>query len=273
VTITASTSVGGIAGFNNEGFIYETYTNPQFEIKAYTNYTGGICGILNSGEIYKASSKGKMKTYSSNTSISTSYTGGICGLSVSGLIFESFSALGINTESTVNYSGGISGFNSGANIQCTYSLNTLSQQGGSFMPSEKIAFSGGIAGFNESGFLSDNVAINPWIVSNGSVKCITNCENPEFLSNNYSYEKIISSAQKHEKDYCDGTPLGISTLKNTGFFFTPLYKGGKLGWSSTIYDGADATWQASKTNNNIFSFPILNGVKYQNEFISPSEFR
>lgn len=270
--LNSSTSAGGITGFNNEGLIYNSFTKTDFNINAYTNYSGGICGILNSGEIFKTSSKGNIKTISQDTAVSTSYTGGICGLSASGLIVNSFSGVNINTKSTVNYSGGICGFNSSANIQSTYSINTISQTGGSFMPSEMSAYAGGIAGYNETGFLSDNVAVNPWILSNGYSKRICNCTETDFLSNNYAYKNIIKNIEE-VNDKQNGISLTLNEIKNTDFFFTPLYKGGKLGWSSNKYDGENGIWTAPKTYNNIYKFPILYEVKNQTEFITPSELK
>lgn len=267
--LTSTTAVGGIVGFNNEGFIYNGYADPKIETTAYTNYAGGICGILNSGEIFKTSSTGNIKTLSQNTAISTAYTGGICGLSASGLIVNSFTDTKINTTSTINYSGGITGFNSYANIQNNYTLNTISQTGGSFNAAEKIAFAGGILGYNESGFISDNVAINPSITSNGEIRKIGNAQQDDYFSNNYAYQNSIAGDQENTMQ--NGTSISLNEVYNTEFFFLPLSEGGKLGWSSAKYEENDAVWNTP--SNYLYKLPVLNGVKYQTNFTIPKEFK
>lgn len=263
----SSSATGGIAGFNNDGFIYNCYSKINCDINSYTSYTGGICGILNSGEIFKTSSNGKIKTNSSKIN-STAYTGGICGLSQNGLIVNSFSAANINTSSYSNYAGGISGFNSTANIQCTYTINTISQTGKPDSPETKI-YAGGISGFNESGFLSDNISVNPWIISNGNTKKISFSKN-EYLSNNYAYKKLLNDKES-TNDSQNGIQTELNTIKNISFFLTPIYENGKLGWSSVDYDGEEGIWK--KNHNNTYYFPILNNVKNQNDFLIPAELK
>lgn len=266
--ISSSFATGGISGFNNEGFIYNAFSNFDININGYTNYTGGISGILNSGEIYKSSSKGKIKTNSNNTAISTSYTGGIAGLSNSGLILNSFTSSDIVTTSTKNYAGGISGYNQEAIIQNTYTINTISQSGTGFLKDEEVAFAGGISGFNERGFISDNVAINPWIISFGASKLISNSP-LEFLSNNYAYNPKNQNTQSPE----NGIFVSLYEIKDREFFTKPIYKGGKLGWSGDKYDGEDAVFLTSGKYSNLYIFPTLNGVKNQQEFITPAELK
>lgn len=266
----SSSASGGIAGFNNDGFIYNSSSKINLDVSSYTSYTGGICGIFNSGEIFKTSSSGKIKASSSKIN-STAYTGGICGLSETGLIFNSFSSAGINTDSQSGYAGGITGYNSSANIQCTYAINTISQSGRNDSDSESKIYSGGIAGYNESGFLSDNAAINPWIVSNGIVKRISFSPDDGYLSNNYAHKKMLSTDDANDEQ--NGISTDLNNLKDISFFLTPVYDGGKLGWSSTTYDGDAGVWKAPNVYNNIYCFPILNGVKNQSDFTIPPELR
>ena len=129
-SLSSSSSFGGIAGLNNEGFIYNCASDINLEINSNKSYTGGICGILNSGEIFKTSSFGKIKVNENGELLSESaaYAGGICGLSQAGLLVDSLSQTEINTNALMNYSGGISGYNTFSNIQNTYSLSSIYQK-------------------------------------------------------------------------------------------------------------------------------------------------
>ena len=265
---SAASAAGGIVGFNNEGYIYNSFADLSLNSYSCTIYAGGIAGILNSGEIYKASSKGMIKTTAKQDSLSSSYVGGITGLSESGLVFNCFSAADINTKAQKSYCGGISGFNSSANIQNTYAVNRLTQAGGSTTDLENAVSAGGIAGFNEQGFISSNASINPWILSNGIIKGIADSASPEYLSGNFSVQKAAEGEEGPENgDYI--APKKI----NNEFFFLPVYMNGKLGWPSVKYESDGAVWTSSKTPNNLYRFPVLNGVKKQSEFITPTELR
>ena len=269
--INSSVSAGGITGFNNEGFIYNCYTKSSMNIKSCSSYVGGICGIMNSGEIFKASANCDIKASTSETSVSSSYTGGITGLSNSGAVIHSFSTGSIASVSTKNYSGGITGFNTTANIQNTYSLNTVSQTGGHVIPSEKTAYAGGICGYNESGFILSNVAINPWITSNGYIKRVSNSYTEDCLFDNYAYEKMITELSE-TTDPQNGIPIDLKTLRNPEFFFLPIYMDGKLGWSSDRYEEENPIWTFTRSYYN-YNFPTLKNVKYQSEIILPTELR
>lgn len=257
----SSSSLGGIAGFNSEGYIYNCFSKIQTDVKTESAYVGGICGILGSGEIFKCSSDGGLKTNSDNSS----YSGGIAAMSSSGLIYSCFSAAKITSFSGSGYSGGICGFNTSANIQGSYSVNTVYQSDKNTLK-EKNFFSGGICGFNENGFITDNVAVNPWITAAGKVEKICSGED-EFLSNNYSYKGMIFAEKETPQS---GKEMSLKELSNMSFYFTPIYKGGKLGWSSDLYD-SDAIWTSSY--GSAYSFPLLKGVKNQEDFINPVEFK
>ncbi len=255
---SSSICAGAIAGFAGGGFIYNCYTNSQIQIVAETAYAGGICGILGSGEIFKCSSDGYLKT----SARAAAYSGGIAAMSYSGLINSSFSAAKITDDSVSGYAGGIAGYNIAANIGSTYTINTIYQQGGGNL------FVGGICGFNESGFISDNAAVNPWIVCGGIAKKIA-VSDAEFLSNNYSFRDMLPS--DNENDLQNGTELKISELSLKDFYFLPVYKGGRLGWSSDAND-PEAVWTFSEGIYS-YKFPLLKGVKNQKDFANPIEFK
>lgn len=245
-------ALGGICGFNSGGFVYNCFSNAEINVNSSASYTGGICGILASGEIFKCSSEGTMKIISD-----TAYSGGISAMSSDGLIYSCFSALNITSDSLSAYTGGICGFNSNASIQSTYSVNTLYQAKKS---EETALYAGGICGFNEYGFISDNAAINPWIVSDG-ISFAIGFSPEEYLNNNYSYFSIKESPS-------DGTLVKLNKFYSADFWFLPVYKGGKLGWSYSLYEDG-AIWTNSRTS---YKFPVLKDVKNQNGFTNPVEF-
>lgn len=251
-----NSSSGGICGFNSDGFIYNCFAKAEADIDSVTSYSGGICGILASGEIFKCSSGGTQKIRSDNA-----YSGGIAALSSEGLVYSCFSASNITSESALAYTGGICGYNKSASIQCTYSINTLSQSDNK-KSEEKVFFEGGICAFNENGFVSDNAAINPRTVSAGEYYKI-GFSPDEYLNNNYAY------SEEKETDPKNGTGVTLKTLSSSDFFFLPVYKGGKLGWSHTLVE-ENAVWTNSGT---AYKFPVLKDVKNQNSFTNPVEFK
>lgn len=261
----SASSFGGIVGFNNEGMIYECYAKTDVLSKANISYTGGICGILSSGEIYKCSSnKSLNNTLSENNSVS--YCGGIAAMASSGLIYSCFSAAKINTSSASGFSGGLCGYNDAANIQSSYAINTVLQadNGYSF---EKGFFAGGIFGFNSRGFISDNVSLNPWIVSSGN-SFKTGYSSEEFLSNNYS---VADKSRNSSPVLQNGTELDIKKFENLQFFFMPVHLGGKLGWQ-TDGNKEDAVWKIPD-NLSVYKFPVLKNVDFQSEFTTPDEYK
>lgn len=271
-SLSSSSSFGGITGLNNEGFIYNCASDISSEISSNKSYAGGICGLLNSGEIFKTSSFGKIKVNESGELLSDSavYTGGICGLSQSGLLVDSLSQAEIQTNAVTNYSGGISGYNAFSNIQNTYSLSLITQKNinTAFFP-ERSLYAGGICGFNESGFISDNVSLGSPITSDGYVKRISNSASEDYLNNNYASDDIaldiIESTQ-------NGFSISKHEIKNKNFFFMPIYKNGKLGWSSEEEDGENAVWFINSDNRGYF-LPLLKDVKLQNLFSVPKNLK
>ncbi len=261
----SSTATGGIVGLNNEGYIYNSSSNSQIDVNSFLGYTGGICGILNSGEIYKVSSLGNIKTTSKNSLVSSLYTGGICGLSQSGLIFNTIAASNIETKSNINYSGGISGYNSLCIIQNSYTINSITQS--SDLKEDLKLYSGGICAFNEEGFIQGNVAINPFISSLGIIKRISNSKD-EFLSDNYAYSNMIKQLS-NKFDSQNGESVLIEDLYNEEFFSTPIYMGGKLGWSFDNKNSDSFIWTHSPSGKTIYKFPVLKDVKYQNNLKMP----
>lgn len=264
----STTSVGGICGYQDSGSLYHCFTQAEFLIESCHNYTGGICGILNSGEIYKTSATGRLTTKTTSFRKSVSYTGGICGLSVSGLLVHSFSQLPIRTESTANYTGGISGYNETCNIQNTYSLSAIEQTGGANRPKDLLALAGGICGYNETGFVSQNVAINEKIATNGTAHRICAQSQDGYLFENYASD-AISLPLTANSPTLDGSLIPAQNLRNKTFFSLPVSKGGLLGWSSDQYNGDDGVWLTTSLANPLYPYPVLTGVRYQQNFSAP----
>lgn len=263
----SSSSAGGIAGFNSDGFIYNCSSDADIQIFTESSYAGGICGILGSGEIFKCSSNGSLKTESDKSS-SSSYAGGIAAMASSGLIYSCFSTAKITSLSASGYAGGICGYNISSNIQSTYSANTI-YQADNKKGEEKIFYSCGICGYNENGFISDNAAINPWIVSGNASKRVCYSDD-EFLSNNYAFEDMLP----YEKEGAqNGFGMKIKDLSNPEFYYLPVYKGGKLGWSSDMYENDSSAVWTVYYNSSVYKFPLLKGVKNQIYYLTPIEFR
>ncbi len=263
---SSSASFGGICGFNNEGFIYSSYAKADAVSQADLSYVGGICGILSSGEIFKCSSNGFLKIAASGKE-SVSYAGGIAAMAASGLIYSGFSAAKINTSSAAGYSGGLCGYNISANIQGSYSVNTILQSSNSHI-FEKGFFAAGICGFNESGFISDNAAINPWIIPFGESKKIS-CSPEEYLSNNYSLQTLLPDEEYNPQN---GNKTSLKTFYDFDFYFRPVHKGGKLGWQADVYEKNNAVWTKPE-NAMLYKFPVLKNVKNQFDFKMPDEYK
>ena len=92
-----------------------------------------------------------------------------------------------------------------------------------------------------------SVAINPKVETNGKYAPIGGYINGGYADNNYYY---------------DGTGESLAKLKNTEFFFKPVSQNGGLGWSSVEYGGD--VW--TKSQNRNYLFPVLEGVKNQQNF-------
>ena len=230
--------VGGICGTNYSGFIYNCYAYNDINSNSNTGYLGGIVGLMNDGEIYKCSSGGKIYFEAEKKKRSYAYSGGICGLVSQGLIMNSFSQSEIVANSDSGYIGGISGFIENASIQNVYSINKLKQTGNS-----ENVFAGGISGYSDNSYILDSVAVNPSIETNGISADICAYTNNGALENNYSSDNK-------------------ENFKNISFFFTPVFEGGKLGWSALDHGGD--VWMKSPNRN--YPFPVLYGVKNQENF-------
>lgn len=230
--------VGGISGTNYSGFIYNCYAYNDINSNSNTGYLGGIVGLMNNGEIYKCSSGGKIYFEAEKKRRSYAYSGGICGLVSQGLIMNSFSQSEIVVNSDSGYVGGISGFLENASIQNVYSINKLKQIGNT-----ENVFAGGISGYSDNSYILDSVSINPSIETNGKSADICAYINNGALENNYYYD-------------------GKENFNNISFFFTPVFEGGKLGWSSLEYGGD--VWMKSPNLN--YPFPVLYGVENQENF-------
>lgn len=261
--------IGGIAGINTDGFIYNAYANATVRAQAFANYTGGICGIQNSGELYKCSSKGRIYAQAGNSAPSAAYTGGIAGLSAGGLVMHSFSAAGLTASANDSYTGGIVGYNGASTIQNTYATGAILQTGGIYRADESQVFAGGIVGCNETGFINGAVALNPYVKSNGASGRIC-AKTPEGNgSDNYAYDNM-DIALRDAPDCENGTVLPAATLKNASFFTTPIGQGGLLGWSSVRDDPESGVWTDNVLGAPNYTLPLLDGVKYQNTFTMPN---
>ena len=259
----SNSMIGGICGANYEGMIYECASNANLEPLSYRNYCGGIAGLSTFGEIYKCSAKGKIKSLSQEMMSSYTYAGGIAGMMSNGLIMNSFSQSDISVSADNTYCGGILGYSEQASVQNTYSVNTINQSGRERFNDSNPVFAGGIVGYNENGNLSGNVAINPYILTNGYYAPVCAYSNGGYTENNFAYEKISSSGKVSDKSI-SGESVKSETLKNTEFYFMPVEHGGKLGWINDINENV---WTCNKSSS--YKFPILSNLKGQNLFIMP----
>lgn len=249
----ASVMAGGIAGYIADGFVYNTYADAAIRMDAPAAYAGGSAGMLDSGELYKASAKGTIYVVDQSE---TAYAGGLCGLVNNGLVMNSFSVSEMNVHSAYAYAGGLVGYNVSASIQDNYAANKIAVGQG---------LAGGICGTNENGFVSANAAINPSV--EGSGKCARICPQSlqETMYNNYAYSGMkIDGISANETT--DGISVAYERLADTRFFFRPIGEGGALGWSCAETDGTDAVWTRHSAVNTAYPFPLLNGVKGQENF-------
>ncbi len=248
--------VGGIAGSNYSGFIYSCYAYNSIDSDSNTGYLGGIVGLMNGGEVYMCSSGGKIHFASEKKNHSYAYAGGICGIISGGIVMNSFSQSDIETDSDTGYAGGISGLSENASIQNVYAINKILQRG-----NVENVYAGGITGYSESSYIQGNVAINPHIETYGAYGEICAYARGGEANNNYSYDSMRVNAKA--KEFCvNGIKTDLKTLKNIDFFFAPVYSGGLLGWDSFEYGGQ--AW--IKSDNPNYSFPVLYGVKNQDNF-------
>lgn len=237
--------VGGICGSNYSGFIYNSYACNDIELSSNTVYLGGIVGLMNGGETYKCSSDGKIYSISERKSGSGAYLGGTVGLISGGLVMNSFGKCAIFAGAGRIYVGGIAGFCENGSIQNAYAINEARAKNES--ANTDTEYVGGIAGYSDNSYIMSCAAINPKITADNTDKAICGYENGGFSGGNYYY---------------DGTKESLLNLENTEFFFLPVDMGGMMGWSSDAYGGD--VWTKSKNRN--YPFPVLCGVKNQDDF-------
>ena len=123
-----------------------------------------------------------------------------------------------------------------------YSINKIIQNGNA-----DSIYAGGICGYSDNSYVMGSVAINPEVQTNGKYDSISGYINGGYSDNNYYY---------------DGTDESLAKMKNTEFFFKPVSQNGVLGWSSLKYGGD--VW--TKSQNSNYPFPVLDGVKNQENF-------
>lgn len=261
--------IGKIVGSNYSGMIYNSSALGEIYATSYINYCGGIVGIMNGGEVYKCSSSGKVTVISKNDDKSLGYIGGICALNSSGLIMNSFSQDNIYSSTNSAYAGGILGYAENAYLQNTYSVNTINQRGKIYETDEENVYAGGILGYSVNSNMSGNVAINPYILTNGKKASQAAFFEGGYADNNYSYDRICQDDDKRDTSIL-GIPYPINKLKDYTFYTKPIELGGKLGWISFEYSAEDI-W--IKSNSLNYPFPILMNVKNQSNFKLTEEYR
>lgn len=252
----SSGTIGGIVGFNSDGFIYECYSAVSISDKSQIAYVGGICGMSNGGEVYKTSSNANIDVKANTTLDATAYVGGIAGLSGNGLVMHSFSASPVNAEGTNVYVGGISGYNLNGYVQSCYTINSIKQKGTASI------YAGGIVGMNEEGFVTENVAVNPDISDIGTVGRICGAAANGLISLNYAYDGIKCGMREFGDSELNGTALPMKDIRSKDLYFKPIGEGGTLEWSQ------DA-WAYRNADNPYYPLPVLKDVKNQDKFVMP----
>lgn len=248
-SIGKNTVIGGICGFANGGYVFESFANAEISAEGMTSYVGGICGMATDAQIYKCAASGRIVVKADDNI----YTGGICAMSENGVVYSCFSTADVYCDSKKGYSGGTVGYGFGTNIQNTYSSGTIISVGD--------AMAGGICGFLESGFVMQNVALNPAINTVGGVGAIVGGAEQSEVSDNFSCDKTLLNNAHITTGERNGTIKTLQQLKNADFYFKPIANGGSLGWGSEEY-GEDI-W---KESDGSYEFPMLSGVKGQ-EFL------
>ncbi len=247
-----STVVGGICGYDMNGYLSDNFANITISADTNFGYIGGICGMAEGSQIYKCASSGSVVASSKNTI----YSGGICALIQNATLYNCYALSDINAFSGIGYVGGICGLSSGSIIQNTYSAGNI-LSGNSLM-------TGGICGYSENGFIMQNVSLNPAI--NGGENCgaIYGDIDMTELYDNYSCEKTLVNSQHIITGVKNGTIKTLDILRNTEFFFKPVFAGGQLGWPSDASD--DDVWIKKDSN---YAFPVLSGVGGQEFLTTP----
>ncbi len=220
---------GGTCGINM-GVLYNSSADSHIIAKASTNYVGGIVGIADSGEIYKTAATGNAVIYSKAYPGATAYAGGVAGLAPEGLIMNSFSSMNITAETNTAYVGGVVGYNMRTSVQSTYAANDIDVTAKKYSM-DAPCFAAGISGYSEGGFISDSVAANGRIISNGIAAAVGNSldENAGYV-NNYALSTTVIGGVQYEFSE-NGNKVGAEAMKSGDFFFKPIAEGGSLGWT------------------------------------------
>lgn len=255
-------TLGGIAGYNGDGVIYNAFSSLTAATLSDTVYAGGICGMFDTGEIYKSSSIFNTHIYDAEGSDTKAYIGGISGISNGGSISNSLSSGKLEGTHDKSYVGGISGYNVSALVQNTYSTASITQSGAK-------SVSGGIVGYNESGYVMYNAALNTSIRSEGTVSRVCGKSDGGSVETNYAVTEMMVNYSQAGDSMLNGLGKPSSQMKSE-FFFKPVYEGGALGWSSVKYDGAEnGVWAGAIENGGYYNLPLLNGVYGQHMFTAP----
>ena len=244
--------IGGICGYNNGGYVYECFSRAEISAKNTVTYAGGICGIGLGAQVYKCTAAGRIVAECKDIA----YIGGTSGMSEGGIIYNSFAVNGSYVSAESGYLGGICGFGSGAIIQNTYSASELIGVGN--------VSAGGICGFSESGFVMQNVALNPAINAGGSIGGVIGGEEQSEVSDNFSCNKMLINDKRITESAVNGAVKPIELLKNSDFYFKPIASGGSLGW------GNEKSGEDIWTTDKIYKFPVLSGVKGQTGIKMPT---
>lgn len=254
ITVTGeSTVVGGICGYDMSGYLSDNFANVAISAETSFGYIGGICGMAEGSQIYKCASDGSVVATSGNTI----YSGGICALAQNATLYNCYSLSDIHAFSGIGYVGGICGLSSGSIIQNTYSA-------GSILSGNPL-MTGGICGYSENGFIMQNVALNPAI--NGGENCGAIYGDVDMTESydNYSCDKTLVNSQHIVTGTENGTIKSLDALKNTDFYFKPLFAGGQLGWPTN--NSGDDVWVNSDSG---YPFPVLSGVSGQGFLTAPT---
>ncbi len=243
--------IGGVCGYNNGGYVYESFSKAEISAKNTATYVGGICGIGIDAQIYKCTASGSILVEDADMA----YAGGVCGMTEGGIVYNCYAVNNSYVSAEEGYSGGVVGYGFGAIVQNTYSAADVVAVG-------KI-LAGGICGFSESGFIMQNVSLNPAINGNEEVGTIVGAAEQSEVSDNFSCDKTLINGARIIQNEKNGTVRPLELLKNADFYFKPVSDGGSLGWGNE--KSGEDIWKA----DNVYKFPVLSGVKGQSGIKMP----
>ncbi len=244
--------IGGICGFANGGYVFESFSKADIVADGRIAYIGGICGMVSEGQIYKCSSVGKIVSEADRNI----YVGGVCGMAENGVIYNSFSTSDIFATSNAGYSGGVTGFCIGTNVQNTYSAANVISVGD--------IITGGICGLVENGFVMQNVALNPAINAEEKAGAVVGGMAESEVSDNFACDKLLLNGTHIAGSDKNGIIKSFRQLQNMDFYFRPVANGGSLGWGNEK-NGEDV-W---KEPDGSYKFPVLSGVDGQESIEMP----